>query len=164
MLEPSGRGPKGCPKGSSAGPGGKVYGVVAFGTSIVPETATIEAFFAPGGGLEFFVFGHTPVLLEIPGRARLIPQGPPGFGPEFTGPVPLVETVPGAQDASVEKIDVTLGTAIRKHGKTYYYGRVPKHCPSGGFRVKSEFTFAENGNPATPVTVTVPFVAKCPRK
>src|SRR5215469_6679763 len=58
ILEPSGPGPKGCPKGSAAGPVGTATGVVAFGSSIVPETTTIESFFAPGGGLEFFTFGH----------------------------------------------------------------------------------------------------------
>ena len=57
-LEPVGEGPKGCPKGSSAGPVGKATGVVAFGSEVVPETVTIEPFYAPGGGLEFFTFGH----------------------------------------------------------------------------------------------------------
>ena len=61
-LEPAGTGPKGCPKGSAAGPVGHATGVVAFGSSIVPETTTIESFYAPGGGLEFFTFGHEPIL------------------------------------------------------------------------------------------------------
>jgi hypothetical protein len=162
-LEPSGKGPKGCPKGSAAGPRGSVTGYVAFGKTVVPENATIESFYAPGGGLTFFTFGHEPVLLEIPTSGRLVHtdnQG--GFGPEFSGKVPLVETVPGALDASVESIDITLGTAIRRHHKTIYYGTVPHHCPHGGFRAKTEFVFAENGLEATPVTVTVPVRAPCP--
>jgi hypothetical protein len=73
-----------------------------------------------------------------------------------------VETVPGGPDASVETIDITIGSAIRRHGKVIYYGRVPKTCPHGGFRAKAEFLFAQNANPATPETVTVPVTAPCP--
>src|SRR5438270_14101185 len=36
-LEPSGPGPSACPKGSKAGPPGRVLGEVAFGKEIVPE-------------------------------------------------------------------------------------------------------------------------------
>jgi hypothetical protein len=157
--------PERCPKGSSAGPTGKVEGVVAFGDERVEETAEIRSFFAPGGGLEFLVDGHTPVSLEIPTSARLLqPGGGGGFGPEFVTTVPLVETVPGAPDASAEAIDIKLGSAIRKHGKVFYYGRVPKSCPKGGFRVKSVFTFAENADLGMPDTVTVPFRAPCPAR
>jgi hypothetical protein len=158
------REPSKCPKGSSAGPTGHAYGVVSFGTQRVEETAEILSFLAPGGGLEFLVVGHSPVALEVPGSSRLVLHGPPGFGPQFTGPVPLVETVPGAPDASVERIEITLGTAIRKHGKTYYYGRVPHSCPKGGFRVRSEFTFGEPGDLSRPETVVVPFRAPCPKR
>ena len=157
--------PERCPKGSAAGPIGKVYGVVSFGEERVHETVELLSFFAPGGGFEFFARGRTPVSLEIPTSATLVhPNGGGGFGPEFIGPIPLVATVPGAPYASVEKIDITIGAAYRKHGKAVYYGTVPKTCPSGGFRVKAEFTFAENGNVAAPETVTVPFRAPCPKK
>src|SRR5438874_8761979 len=44
-LEPSGPGPSACPKGSKAGPAGRVLGEVAFGNEIVPEEATIEPFY-----------------------------------------------------------------------------------------------------------------------
>ncbi len=157
------REPLKCPKGSSAGPVGKARGVVEFGSERVEEVTEILSFLAPHGGLLFQVDGHSPVSLEVPGIAHLIqPGGLAGFGPEYTGEVPLVVTVPGGPDASVEAIDITLGTAIRRHGKTYYYGRVPQHCPKGGFRVKSVFTFAENGDVTKPVAVTVPFRAPCP--
>jgi hypothetical protein len=157
--------PERCPKGSAAGPVGKVYGVVSFGEERVHETVELLSFFAPRGGFEFFARGRTPVSLEIPTSATLVqPNGGGGFGPEFVGQIPLVATVPGAPYASVEKIDITLGAAYRKHGKPVYYGTVPKTCPSGGFRVKAEFIFAESGNTATPETVTVPFRAPCPKK
>ncbi len=114
-LEPSGKGPKGCPKGSAAGPVGNVQGDVAFGKEVVPETATIEPFYAPGGGLEFFTFGHEPVLLEVLSKAHFV--GASGlYSKELIAEVPLVETVPGAQDASVKTISVKVGSAIRAHG------------------------------------------------
>jgi hypothetical protein len=157
--------PRLCPKGSSAGPPGKVYGVVSFGKERVNETAEILSFLAPGGGLEFLVEGHSPVSIEVPVSSQLRqPHGGGGFGPEFTGTVPLVETVPGALDASTKKINITLGTAIRKHGKVFYYGRVPKRCPAGGFRVRSQFVFGEPEDVSKPELVTVPFRAPCPRK
>jgi hypothetical protein len=159
------REPRKCPPGSAAGPPGKVHGVVAFGATLVKEEGEILSFFAPGGGFEFLTLGHSPVVLEIPTAARLLhPGGQAGFGPEFTGEIPLVETVPGAPDASVEAIDITIGAAIRRHGKPVYYGTVPRTCPRGGFRAKSEFIFAQNGNTATPETVTVPVRAPCPTR
>jgi hypothetical protein len=159
------REPRKCPHGSAAGPPGKAYGVVAFGKEEVKEDAEILSFFAPGGGFEFLTIGHSPVTLEIPTTARLEhARGEGGFGPEFTGAIPLVETVPGARDASVEAIDITIGAAIRQHGKPIYYGTVPKTCPRGGFRAKTELTFAQNGDPSSPETVTVPITAPCPTR
>ncbi len=160
VLEPSGKGPKGCPKGSAAGPVGKVTGYVAFGKEVVPETATIEPFYAPGGGIEFFTFGHEPVLVEILSKGHYI--GASGlYSKEFMAEVPLVETVPGAQDASVKSVSVKVGSAIRKGGKTIYYGRVPKTCPKGGFPAKGELIFAGLGG-LTQVTVTKTLKVPCP--
>jgi hypothetical protein len=152
-----------CPKGSSAGPLGRVTGVVAFGSEVVKEEAKIFSFFAPNGGLEFLTLGLSPVVLEVPTLAHVLhPGGAGGYGPEFSGEIPLVQTVPGAQDASVQTIEITLGAARRRHGKPVYYGTVPRKCPAGGFRVKAEFTFAQDGDPTLPETATVPFRAPCP--
>jgi hypothetical protein len=162
-LEPAGKGAKACrEKGAAAGPVGKATGVVAFGTEIVPETVTIEPFYAPGGGLEFFTFGHEPVLLEIISKARYV-SASGLYSKELIAEVPLVETVPGAQDASVETISVKVGSAIRKNGKTIYYGRVPKKCPKGGFPAKAELTFAGLGG-LTQTTVTKTLKVPCPPK
>lgn len=162
-LEPAGSGPKGCPKGSAAGPVGHATGVVAFGSSIVPETTTIESFYAPGGGLEFFTFGHEPVLLEILSKAHFV--GASGlYSKELIAQVPLVETVPGAQDASVKSISVVVGSAIAgPNGKPIYYGRVPKTCPKGGFPGKAELIFAPLGG-LTQQTVTQTLKVPCPPK
>src|SRR5581483_7327861 len=113
-LEPSGKGPRACPKGSLAGIG-SASGFVAFGKSIVGEATSIEAFYAPGGGLTFFTFGHEPALIEIISKGRYVATGAP-FSKKLESDIPLVETVPGAQDASVKTIRIKVGTAMRRGG------------------------------------------------
>jgi len=161
-LEPTGQGPKGCPKGSRAGPVGVVHGQVAFGSKIVPETATLESFYAPGGGLEFYTFGHTPTVLEIISSAHYV-NASGVFSHELIAQVPLVETVPGADDASITAISVKVGSAIKSHGKTVYYGKLPTKCPkkNGSFPLKTEIKFAGLGGLA-PQTVTKTYNEKCP--
>jgi len=161
-LEPTGQGPKACPNGSRAGPVGHVLGEVAFGTKIVPEEATVEPFYAPGGGLEFFTFGHEPTVIEIISKGHYVKAADP-FSQELIGEVPLVETVPGAQDASVHRISVKVGSAYRRGGRTIYYGRLPNSCPAGGFQIKTELRFAGLGG-LSPQTVTVTYKAPCPAK
>jgi hypothetical protein len=138
-------------------------GVVAFGKEQVPEEATIESFYAPGGGLEFFTSGHSPVSLEILSSGHYISAASEGFGQELVSQVPLVETVPGAPDASVERISVKVGSAIRRHGRAIYYGTLPSSCPKQGFTVRSELTFAGLGG-LTQTTVPVIYKAPCPRR
>jgi hypothetical protein len=164
-LEPAGQGPSACPKGSAAGPKGTALGEVAFGKELVPEETTIETFYKPGGGIEFFTTGHSPVSLEILSKGHYTQlNGGGGYGPELVTEVPLVETVPGAQDASIMHIVVQAGSAYKSHGKTVYYGTVPKkgQCPKGGFKGKAEFMFAGLGGLA-PATVTVPITSPCPK-
>ncbi len=156
--------PKKCPKGSSAGPVGHANGFVVFGGERVPEEVSIESFYAPGGGLNFYVEGHTPASIEVVSTGKFVNfGGSGGFGPEGVVQVPLVETVPGAPDASVEKIVTKLGSAIKKNGKTIYYGTVPRKCPKGGFPFKVELTFAGLGGLAQQ-TVPVNSKAPCPKK
>jgi len=159
------QGPSHCPKGSAAGPVGQVVGFVSFGGERVIENAELSSFYAPGGGISFFTFGHTPVSLEILSTGRYTQLGGAGgFGPKLNAKVPLVPSVPGAPFASVKSIKVKAGSAIKKGGKTTYYGRVPTKCPKGGFPIKSEIIFAENGDETKPVVVTKLYKAPCPRK
>jgi hypothetical protein len=156
-------------KKAAAGPVGRALGVVAFGGERVPEEVEIYSFFAPGGGFEFFADGHSPVSLEIISSAHYVNLGGAGgFGPKLITEVPLVVTVPGAPDGSVESINVLLGAAYRSHGKPVYYGRLPKKCPNGGFPLRAELTFAPNATGMSPglspVTVTTLYKAPCPRK
>jgi hypothetical protein len=138
VLETSGPGP--CPKRSTAGPKGSATGVVSFGGERVQETASVQPFFAPGGGLEAFVDGVTPVSIEILAAVHVVGFAPP-FGLELVGDVPLIETVPGAPDASVEKATITVGAAYRRGGRTISYITMPKRCPRGGMAAKVELSF-----------------------
>jgi hypothetical protein len=155
-------GPSACPKGSSAGPVGAALGFVTFGGERVEEGLEIFSFFKAGGGIEFFADGHTPTSIEIISKGRYIHlQGAAGYGPEVEVEVPLVPSVPGAPYASVRTITGQFGAAIKSHGKTIYYGRVPTKC-HGGFPAKTEVIFAENGEPSRPEPVTAYFTAPCP--
>src|SRR5271169_2095318 len=159
-------GPSGCKKGTEAGPIGNVLGIVSFGSERVEETATLQSFYAPGGGFEFFTNGHSPVSLEILSAGHYVSVGGAGgFGPELITEVPLVSTVPGAPYASVKSINVKVGSAYKKGKETIYYGRVPKKCPKGGFPIKTEVIFDEGGaNPPVPEPVAATYKAPCPKK
>jgi hypothetical protein len=158
--------PAKCPKKSSAGPTGHAKGFVVFGTERVEEEVSIQSFFAPGGGLNFYVSGHTPTVIEIVSTGKYTNLGSSGgSGPKFIGTVPLIETVPGAADGSTSSINVKVGTAIKKGHETIYYGKVPKkgQCPKGGFPLKAELTFAGLGG-LTQQVVTTSYKAPCPRR
>src|SRR6202035_735335 len=59
-----------CPKKSIASPKGEVLGVVSFGSTRVPEKASVQAFFTQGGGLAFFTEGTSPASIEILSTGR----------------------------------------------------------------------------------------------
>ncbi len=152
-------GPSACPAKSKYTIAGKATGVVSFGNERVEEATSVQGFFAPGGGLQFYTQGTSPVSLEFISPSHVVY----GTSPQIITTVPLVETVPGAPDASVETINVTAGSAYKKGKTTVYYGTVPKTCPKGGFPLKSELMFAGLGG-LSPVTVTTNYKAPCPRK
>lgn len=143
----------GCPKKSRAGPLGVGLGVVAFGGHPVPEKVTIESFFAPGGGLTFMVEGNSPAYFQVLEKAHWVNVGPP-YGQEVLVEVPLVETAPGANDASVISFTVKVGAAYKQGKKVVSYFTQPKKCPRGGFPVKMEMKFL-SGETAT-VSENVP--------
>jgi hypothetical protein len=162
-------GPSGCAKSSVASPKGSALGEVTFGSERVPEEASLQAFFGPGGTLLFFVQGSSPVSLEFVSAGTNINSGKPPYGLELKTTVPAIATVPGAPLASTKDIDVKVGAAAKRGGKLLSYITVPKKCPSGGFPVKSELTFGgsfggerEFGIPAE--TVTVAYKLPCPPK
>jgi hypothetical protein len=154
-------GPSACPRRSRVTLSGTALGVVSFGQQRVQERASIQAFFAPGGGLQFYTQGSSPVSLEFLSPSHVVGSGRP-YAQRFVTSVPLIETVPGAPDASALSISLKIGAAFRRGRKVTYYGRVPKRCPKGGFPLKSELLFAGVGGLAAQ-TVTVTYKAPCPR-
>ena len=161
-------GPTGCKPSSIASPVGNALGEVTFGTERVPEEAELRAFFAPGGGLNFYVAGHSPVSLEIISSGKYVNSGKPPYGLELQTLVPAIATVPGAPLASTKTINVKVGAAIKKGKKLLSYITLPKKCPRGGFPVKTEIIFGgsfggerEFGIPAQTATAT--YKAPCPK-
>jgi hypothetical protein len=154
-------GPSACPRRSKVTLSGTALGVVSFGSERVQERASIEAFFAPGGALQFYTAGSSPVSLEFLSPSH-VARAPGPYGQKFVTSVPLIETVPGAPDASALSIEVKIGAAFKRAKRVHYYGRLPKRCPRGGFPVRSELLFAGLGGLA-PQTVPVTYRAPCPR-
>ncbi len=154
------RGPGACPRRSRVTLSGTALGVVSFGAERVEERASIQAFFAPGGALQFYTQGSSPVSLEFLSPSHVVGSGRP-YAQKFVTSVPLIETVPGAPDASALSISLKLGAAFRRGKKVTSYGTMPKRCPRGGFPLKSELLFAGLGGLA-PQTVTVTYKAPCP--
>ena len=163
-------GPHGCPKNSRASGIGSALGEVTFGSERVPEEASLQAFFAPGGGLLFYTQGSSPVSIEVVSSGKYV-RSSGKYSWELETLVPAVATVPGAPLASVSRIRLKAGAAFRKHGKVIPYGTVPKRgeCPRGGFFGKTEVTFGgmfggerEFGIPAK--TVTKVIRVPCPRR
>jgi hypothetical protein len=163
-------GPSGCPKKSIASALGSALGEVTFGSERVPEETSLQAFFAPGGGLLFYTQGTSPVSLEVVSTGRYV-RSSGKYSWELKALVPAVPTVTGAPLATVSKIHIKAGAAFRAHGKVIPYGTVPNkgECPKGGFFGKTEVTFGgmfggdrEFGIP--PKTVTDVIRVPCPRR
>jgi hypothetical protein len=158
-------GAKGCSSKSKFA-AGRANGVVSFGSERVEEGTTVQGFFVPGG-YAFYTQGTSPVALEFISNSHISTTSVAPYGPKISTEVPLVETVPGAPDASVFSINVSAGSAVKKNGKAIYYGTLPKKCPKGGFPLKSELIFAKISALPSRVageTVTTTYNAPCPRK
>jgi hypothetical protein len=155
-------GPSACPRKSRVTISGSALGVVSLGQERVQERASIQAFFAPGGALQFYTSGSSPVSLEFLSPSHVV-SAPRPYAQKFVTTVPLIETVPGAPDASALSISIKIGAAFRHGKRVTYYGTVPKKCPRGGFPLKSELLFAGLGGLAAQ-TVTVTDKAPCPRR
>ena len=131
---------------------------MTLGGERVHEKTTIDSFYAPGGGLEFFTAGHSPVSLEIlsTGHYKNL-GGAGGFGPELETEIPLVASVPGAPYASVETIKVKAGSAYgpkvkpsAKGKKPTYYGTVAREgqMPERRLQNQDRSHLRRSGRPA----------------
>ncbi len=157
-------GPEGCPKKSQASPVGVAGVANQIGGTLVTENATLQAFFAPGGGLNFYVNGSSPISAQIVATGHFTTASAP-YGPELVTEIPLVDALPGAPDVSTTSINIKVGAAVKKGKKITSYITLPKKCPKGGsFPVKSEIKFTPVPPATTGETVTVPYKVPCPKK
>lgn len=166
LASPAGHAPQSapekCPSPPLAGGAGEACGVVSLGGQRVHESVKIQAYFAPGGGLNFFIEGVTPTVIEEP-FAGSFSSASGQFGRKFVAKVPLIETLPGAPAGVDEATSVTIGAAIKKKGKLISLGTIPKKCPKGGFPGKSEMWFGA-GPESTWEKVTKTVKVPCPKK
>lgn len=160
-------GPEACPADSKAGFGGG-EGELELAKEIIKEPFTLNFFRGPNENGHFVLMAYvnavTPVSVQLVLTAQVVKEPKP-YGLGFTFEVPLVETLPGASDASVVSIFFTLGAPNaafyeKVHGKrklVHIKGViVPKKCPHGGFPYQALIGF-EDGT-----TNTVKGAIPCP--
>jgi hypothetical protein len=160
-------GPSGCPADSRAGFGGGVA-LLELAHEIIREPFTVDIFLAPkeGPGLAFlaYVRAISPASVELVLKAKEI-HAPKPYGLGFSVEVPLIPTLPGASDASVEHAFLTFGStdvAYRKtvHGKrtlVHVKGVIaPRTCPRGGFPLKGTIDFADGTATIGKTTIPCP--------
>ncbi len=178
LASPAGNAPQSapekCPPPSPlAGGAGEACGVVSLGGTRVHESVKIQAYFAPGGGLNFFIEGVTPTTIEQPFGGTF--SGASGlFGRKFVTEVPLIKTLTCSEaeiaehrcftDAVAETTSVTIGAAIMKGKKLISLGTIPKKCPKGGFPGKGEIWFGAEEGEASWQKVTITTKVPCPKK
>jgi hypothetical protein len=162
------KGPAGCPPDSRLGFGGGTA-LVALGGQIVKSSFTLDFFLAPreAGHLSVLIYvdGVSPVPLELVLTGKEVHgRRPYGFG--LTVEIPLISTVPGALDASVQSAYFTLGDqhiayyhAVRgKQRLVHVKGIVlPKSCRGPGL----PFTYTVGFSDGT--SSTDDFTMACPR-
>jgi hypothetical protein len=151
-------GPSGCPKKSQASPVGSAGVVDPIGGEDVRENATVQAFFAPGGGLQFYANAASPISAQLLAATGHYVTASAPYGQEFVSEVKLIQSVPGAPPVSTESINLKVGAAYKQGKKTISYGTLPSKCPKGGFPIKSELTFASGE------TAIAEDKAPCPKK
>jgi hypothetical protein len=161
-------GPEGCPKNSVAGFGGGM-GALKLGSEIIREPFTLNFFLGdnrPGHTeLLMYVNAVSPVSLQLVFTAVVVKfPAPYGLGVHFN--IPLIPTLPGASDATVETAHVSLGAPNvfyfeKVHGKrkrVHVKGLVlPKRC-HGGLPIETDISF-EDG-----VTTENKLTLPCPKK
>jgi hypothetical protein len=148
-------GPEGCSKQSRIADGTVGVADQIGQGEATRETGALEVSATPGGGVVAYANAAAPISAQIVIAAHW-ETAPAPYGPKLTFEIPLVESVPGALAVSGTALHVVAGAAIKKGGKTYYYGRVPPKCPKGGFPGKGEVTLEGGQNIVTEVTVPCP--------
>lgn len=160
-------GPSACPADSRAGFGGGV-GAFELAKEVIHENFTLDFFLGsnhPGHVvLLIYLNAITPVSVQLVFKAPVV-QEPKPYGLGFSVEVPLIQTLPGASDASAVSTFITLGAKnvayFKKiHGKRKLFHvkgiLVPKKCPKGGWPVASQFSFQDGSTVMSKSTIPCP--------
>jgi hypothetical protein len=160
-------GPSACPANSRIGFGGGT-GSLELGKEVIYEPYTVDLFLAskePGHlALLAFVQAISPVSLELVVVAKEI-HAPSPYGLGFTVEVPPIPTIPGASNASLETVFVTVGDRNiayyeHLHGKDTLVHLpgvvVPGTCPAGGFPYEVLVSFEDDTSLTSAGTIACP--------
>jgi hypothetical protein len=145
----------GCPPGSLAGPKTNIGMLVSFGTETVAETGTVQAVFGAGETLNFFVDATTPVSVEVLMTGTYTVDSAP-YSHMLNLAIPLIESVPGALDASITSLDLAFGASRSEEDSEVHSVTVPEACPSGGFGWLASAAFKDG------TTTDVSYTSPCP--
>jgi len=157
----------GCPANSLMGRGSALV-AVPFGPRILLEQASITLLSGPvqNGhlGLLFFASGEIPVLANLVFPGLVLPANAP-FGGLLDATLPPVPSVPGGPDASVLRLQTTIGPRHityyeRVNGRTIAFHPkgilLPKSCPRGGFPFTANLTFQNTAHASASTAVPCP--------
>jgi hypothetical protein len=146
---------QGCPPGSLAGPQSSISMLVSFGAETVAETGTVQAIFGPGEALDFFLQGNSPVAIEVLMTGTYTVDSAP-YSHLLNLAVPLIETVPGAPDASITSLTLAFGTSRNEGNSGLHSVTVPQECQSGGLEWLASTVFHDG------TTTNVSYKGPCP--
>lgn len=151
-----------CPRSSVASPPGELTAKVFFGKTYVIEKVLVQAYFVPGENKAYLWFeGTAPALTEQYAEGGIFAASGP-FSKKLDLNVPLITTVTGAPDATIEQIKVALGAAFTKGKKLVSAIHVPKSCPKAGFTEKAELWFGGGSEPSWQ-KLSVSTKVRCPK-
>jgi hypothetical protein len=130
----------------------------------VRETATVTAYGGPrekgNPVLNLYVFAVSPISVQIVIKAvlhKVTGADAKKYGYYFDADIPLIQTTPGNDPASIINFDVTIDSKIKaKKGKVEYLSYVPKKCPKGGFQWQGQFSFLDQEMSSSTATTPCP--------
>jgi hypothetical protein len=159
------RGVRGCPTNSRIG-FGKAQIEVPLGPALLTETVNVTIFVgrSENGQIEvlYYATGIRPVIAQLVFPGELISEA---IGGELKTSIPLIATLPEAPDASVVRLETTIGPkdllyTAKEHGKNMRYHprgiQLPKVCPGGGFAFSATFRFEDGSTTVARSSVPCP--------
>jgi hypothetical protein len=160
-------GPQSCPADSYMGYGSAVV-EVPLGPQVLRERTNLTLLSRPvqngNLGLLFYAEGRPPIATQLVFPGAVLPIAAP-FGGNLSVALPILPTVPEGPDASIVRLQTTLGPSHltyyeRVRGKTVAYRPkgvlLPQTCPHGGFRFLARLSFADGTQATAPATVPCP--------